>query len=1305
MPLKYVSEGEQTQIIERLINDGYQGAELGELAGKIVSATEEDRAKTRVESWGIPRQVLWSAGKGLQLAGETATAALGYPFGLTRNPIEVFKAGGEKPYTPQPSAVKEEAPTAAKIALPMAGHLAVMSPLFGLAGKAVGAVAEAGMKPIAGARALTQVGRTLARPAGWMAMKHPLLTQVAQSAGVMEALSRAEGAPAGQGAMAGVAMSLGPAFLRRFPRFQPAVNPYGLNLKALPAVVQRGAYGASAVAGLTARDLLAGRSIPEQFDVRSPEGMASLMDKGFVFGLTATHGLAEARRLDRIKRRALEAQTEAGRIMLDEQVKPEMELYRARMLTPREMTQEEIGKTMQQANDVSVLNLLRRLKVKVPQKMFSEIEIERRKSATIRDKKGTLRVNLDALNEDKPDREIFMDESSRFQAMEMAMDALGGSPKAYYNALARELKAGETMLQLAKDNQKNLPLIPPRIAGAKEGPVYDRSSGKWNMQPVTLNESTPDQRQVAARFYRYFEEVVRKHYGEVADPKPTVEAWRRQTLQSLYGEEVGDMVYRAAVTGKKPLHELIPAEDYGEFVKLLPGNIARIIRGLSAEFTARTGVVQDVSTLLVNSWETLFPALLRDNAPADRVVRSTAISHYFRPPQKRFDRWTDAHPEDPLGPWYHAMSNQYYNDLQMKADVDGMNKAIWVKHAPPELRGPHGAGFRDQLFLRVDPEAAKKAGIEPKSMADVAKEAGRGWSPEMLEKAMAGIVPELKVLTDAGFSQSGLPASRHLKHYIPLMMTWHKAGMPGKFEDYAVKQGLNLQEARNFESLMRRMSDPPYERVFGKKEPSFSKERTLKTWVDYITFENDPIVALRRYTQQLGQLIYKEPMLAYTKEVMETLRRNHGGQPDLVARLEKSMRWYLESWWGVPSSIDRYMEGAHPYALGLDWLRNKVPFLRKETPDPTKGYAGRGTARALDFLTTASYGATMGFKARPVLKNFIQQGHNWLIFGSERCIEGWVKLMIDPKFHAEAVRLKKMARLEYLDMPEQAVGAIHKGLSKIVRASLAPFQLVDAANTYGAIAPAMIAFRRMEAVRKAGAGHELQLEKLLLRRLPITDRITRAFRKSPALSERFKNTWDGSGSLGKAIMELMDQGRVDEAKRAYTQWAVWTGQWSYGTPEQAPFFRGSFNRVLGQYKSWWVNEAEMISAMANHRMGREWLRMLAMWGGMGALSMYLGAPIYKWLGSGSFPTDPLEIGPAGKTLLLPYTLAKRLADSFQDWLFVDDEDVKVRSPEEVILDLLDEFQRRNVQPFVSQFEAVTGERPLQEWVRGERMRR
>lgn len=1296
MPAPYFTQQDFETIISELSGKGLSDEQIKKATKEIAARIVEERQAEEFGEKSTLGQAWWAAQRGFRGAGSVAgtipgallSLLAGRP-GAIKSPIDVYQETIAQPFVPVPSPVSEEAPRAVQFGAQMGGSLMTSLPLMRAAFGGLGALSHLGAAPRAGI--LGKAAYAAGRPLAIAEAAAPRLTAVGKTGAVFEALGQLGGGPTGEGFVSGVALSAIPMFMTRSARFMPKHMPGGVtNPYALSTALRAGLMGGGAVTGLAVKDLAAGMSIPEQFDLSTPEGQSSLMSKALGFAFTAMGTAKQARRFE-----------EAGKDINKELFKKAEEFYKglkaeskalevALTQAPKELSPKILKQRLARSPDRVLSKLAKTLKIEPSRDLMTPQEIEHlaaRKTPAM----------LDSV---APERQIFT-EQGRIQLLNNIYKAFPKNQAVVTASLAREKQAGELLYKFIHSTTKEIPKAPgpPPKGKPREGVWLDPTKkGYWQyrFKKVKIDPVTEAQRGDAHNLYKKLSAVL-KTYNHVIGTREGLEATRLRSLREVLGVRVGDQLYKIASKFKPTelqLHDYMTAHQYEEYLRVFRGQASSLLRILEPESFRQTGQIRPVESIIQGAFETPLPTGVTENASVQQQVSDAGLSHYIRGTGMRMLRHQDKNPADPTGTLYYFLSEAQTKSHQFHQKIQLLQKWIWTKDLPAASMTRKWTPFRDYVAHQLAPKDAVAAGIKPLPIGEVAKVVKWAGTPQQLESIASGISTKLRTTYNWMFARNGMSMDRFRTDYMPLLRRWANTDMKIPLESYMVNQGLSKVDAKSFSELLRRLATPPSQRIVpGAKTPWYENPRKIdQEAAKLLTYEKNPIYALDKYARMLARRTIKEPLLPLAGDIVNQIRANHAGEPGGGRRVLQSTKWFLDSWWGQPSYLDRMTTGYHPLTKGYDWFREHMPGGRKLLPALNKDNYG-GMRDFFDFVTTGAYGVTLGYNPTSILKNLTQSSHTVAVFGGRKWWKGMSRAIAEPKFRKQGEDLRVKIRTQYLDYTPAEVTKAQRAVAKFTKTGLSGFAWADRMNVNGAIYASLDSWQdAMNFLGKRKPTAEMKapfLEKLNLRRMRWFKHLWQRYRRVPGLEKEYRQTYAGTKTLGDLVWKDVVAGKTDRALLQYSKFMTYLTQYAYGTPESAPAFRGSFNRLLFMYSSWPVNYAEFLSSMMNSRTGREWLRLAAFWLPFGTLAAAGGTKAYQWFGFGPYPTEltlqsPV-LGVAGAT----YKAASTISRASQAWIFKAEDDYYLNNAPGQMLDTMEEFE--HLVPFRRLYQAITPE--------------
>lgn len=349
---------------------------------------------------------------------------------------------------------------------------------------------------------------------------------------------------------------------------------------------------------------------------------------------------------------------------------------------------------------------------------------------------------------------------------------------------------------------------------------------------------------------------------------------------------------------------------------------------------------------------------------------------------------------------------------------------------------------------------------------------------------------------------------------------------------------------------------------------------------------------------------------------------------------------YLESILGVPDSGSQWLakqnlsDNKYVKSLittpamkvtnkGIDWF-NKSPLSEKwgkiEVPVKDKNVNARDV---MDVAVTWLYATSLGLPnnlTSPV-KNLSQGPLNIAAVGIKRHLAGLVNVF-NPETIKELIKMDlrpEMAgwEMEYMDAGKGGISMAAQGMLSLYRAS-------DMINVFSAASSGLVGWKILEARMKEGKLSHNQVNDILWRgkkSIKVDDK---------AVMESGKNDiYKGviSKPVGAVINEMIDQGKMDEAKRLYIQYLVNFSQWRYGAGGTPGYMRNSIARSMFMFTSWPTNYIDYWTRATRPGMPQRYAQVAASQLILASLMTSLGYSAWRWILTGPLPKEMLPTGP------------------------------------------------------------------------------
>ena len=1254
MPEPYVTGHDVEEVARELEAAGYSGEELNKAGLEILGQLEQQRRSEEFGRKSTLGQLAWAGQRGFRGVGELFTGVAAGLMGQGRPLGEIWQTAREKPFEEIPSGVLPTAPRGIQFASRAIGTLARDIPLLGF------------MSPLVpGAGALARAG-------------HAFPATLLRSGVSFEVLNQLEGGPAGQGFAGGLALSLIPAALRsRFPRrFSP--NPMALatatggvtvvpNPASLPAVARAAILGGGAVTGLTAKDMLEGRSLGQQFDIRTDEGMNSVLGKALAFAFTAQGALRAGAKMRKVAGRAdAEAQH-----FLEMEAGPTSERLRAlkkAAFTPIGM--DDFRDALRVTDDVARYRMARKMRIPVLAKWLLPEEIKLRQA--VRTKIGERTgQRVERLNVIAPDRQLFTEEGRAAIENELGL-ARARQPGLARFALSESKRVGKITYDLIDAYQNDFPkpdFVPTEGRRLPTEGVLKNPQGAWYLKPIKVDKATPQQRQTLTHLMAKSDSTSKVAFQDVfPNPSLGTEVILRRVLRSRLGIEKGDFILKRMTKtlqdkGLGPwgrnLDAYVTGAEMNDVLKAYPATAANVFNEARADVLARTGMESLVHKMAVEVWR--IPELKSAIEKGD--LTSIAITHFGR---QAFARMLDVQDKTGL-PTGETWMQASWSDSQERGILNKVTKGMTYAYGadlPAEAGTMKWKAYQDWMAWKLDPKTAKIAGIERLSINEVAKRVGWKGGTKRLAAVAFRNAKRMRQTYDWGFTQAGLSLDRFLDEFSHRVVGYVKDGSMKRgipLDRYLMSKGLSKVEARNYARLIWSISVPPSAKIVSEaRRPSYEYSRRvtpeMRDALREITYEQNPLVMMDKFFRRVVRHAIKDPLIPYMQEKVNIIRQQTAANPGPQKRLMKSLSWMLDSWFGNPTTIDRYLEGFHPFVKAMRTLR-KVPLLKSVIPEPTIDNSGEFRT-FLDYVTSGAYGVTLGYRPLSVLKNLTQSNHTAVVFGMKDYFSSLHQYLTDPAFRKEVDNLLGSVRYQYLDVsPEMATRAKNL-ISRFTKLGISPFRAADTFNVIGAVSSWLRGYNEaMDALKGdfSDVNKNLALEKMRFRRLK--HGFLRRFLKQPGADPSYRKTYTGAQTMGDLIWEDLKAGNFDRAKLQGAKYFSYLTQYAYGGMEAAPAFRGSLNRLALMYMSWPLNYTEFLLALGRNQSGRQWLQLAVSWLALGSvLSAMTGKKAHRWFGVGPYPTELGLQSPVVGVAGAGYKIANTLASATQGWIYGAEDD-------------------------------------------------
>lgn len=358
---------------------------------------------------------------------------------------------------------------------------------------------------------------------------------------------------------------------------------------------------------------------------------------------------------------------------------------------------------------------------------------------------------------------------------------------------------------------------------------------------------------------------------------------------------------------------------------------------------------------------------------------------------------------------------------------------------------------------------------------------------------------------------------------------------------------------------------------------------------------------------------------------------------------------YLESILGVPDSGSIWLgKKKVPSFITTPIMKatnkgietfNKSPLAEKFGKVEVKSERKDVSARdIMDVAITYMYATSLGLPANVTspVKNLTQGPLNIAAVGVQRYLAGMVHLF-QPGVMKEIMKYNLRPEMQGWEM--EHMDSSQGGYAMAAQGMLSLYRMSDLINVFSSASAGLVGWKLLEARMKEGAVSHKEVTDILWRGkkgLKVDDKDV----MNPDNSIK-SDLWKGVVSKPVDIMinELIDQGKMEQAKKLYLQYLVNFSQWRYGPGGTPGYMRNSIIRSMFMYTSWPTNYGDYLfrSGLVPGVEGRPGMRqryaqVAASQILLASLLSGLGYSAWRWILTGPLPKELFPIGPLAQLI-------------------------------------------------------------------------
>ena len=201
------------------------------------------------------------------------------------------------------------------------------------------------------------------------------------------------------------------------------------------------------------------------------------------------------------------------------------------------------------------------------------------------------------------------------------------------------------------------------------------------------------------------------------------------------------------------------------------------------------------------------------------------------------------------------------------------------------------------------------------------------------------------------------------------------------------------------------------------------------------------------------------------------------------------------------------------------------------------------------------------------------------------------------------------------------------GFATVAQVMLSMFRLSDLINVFSAASSGLVGWKMVEArIKKGGTTHK-DITDILWRGkkgLKVNDKDVMNPKKSI-----LKDPWHGviSKPVDLMINEMIDQGKMNEAKDLYVKYLVEFSQWRYGPGGTPQYMGNSIVKAAFMYTTWPTNYTDYVIRARRPGMMQRYMQVAASQIVLATLLSGMGYSAWRWILMGPFPKELFPVGP------------------------------------------------------------------------------
>lgn len=797
--------------------------------------------------------------------------------------------------------------------------------------------------------------------------------------------------------------------------------------------------------------------------------------------------------------------------------------------------------------------------------------------------------------------------------------------------------------------------------------------------PVIFNQPTPEQPKLAMHIYRQIGRAQKATKGAIS-----IKDLRWGAISREFGNEVADKL--APAEGKAPaLHTVMRMDQYAKYLDTLQGMFRADLTDHIAKNIA-AAALQKIDRNYDADMDRFFNSLPDIKLPDGTVIETPKSATIATLMGQRLP-WTAMQPalesiaertNLPLvSMWMNAVRATVWKDsLQSKLILARMHV---FRGLPRALRQGVG-GHRMSVFVhwmvtrdKQREQLMKQNDIEPgrgysgvRAMINWVKEGSTEKDSGVILREALNAKKSLRTLYD-WFKYSGfLTPDQFMAEYAPVMWEYEDDKEKGnmrlgewiatrKGED--TKVGRMLDRLDNIDGLLRIADTISSWETKGVYAPNDAKQfmeyqRSMdKTFSEDIRMVEDIREITDIYIRKAVQVLAYRPLVpAVTSILRQTNRTLKGDDAKIV---NKVFEHFFASLTGTPDLVGRAMRKAKIKApkgpvdfvnKGIKWYNESPLFTSFPRVESARYGKDMSTQDVLDLAMTYLYATTLGLpNVRSPMKNMTQGALAIPVLGTRDWLIGLAKLGEDVvKDRKRLNELRAMnLRPDFKGWEFTELGARNR-FASAAKAILSLYRASDLTNVFGSASGGLIKWDRLNDLAKKRDGWEGVSDQEIIGTL-FSGRV-KGLNDREVMERNMTSDLDFKGTVSKSValdlVDLIQRGKIDQAKAYYLQYLVNLSQWKYGAGGTPGYLRNSLAKGFFMYTSWPTNYGEWWGRSRREGMLSRHLQAMAAQFLIASMMAGIGWKTWQWVLAGPFPDELLPTGPLAQEAEKIYRILK-----------------------------------------------------------------